>query len=124
MAYPSHHYEETDSAHRPTQQTGLSAARRAQRDHWRWPLFVSALGNPTSTLSEHTLNRALRGIGYGHDDLVGHGFRSMASTLLNEHGWTPDTIERQLAHIEENETRRAYNYAEYLAERRLMMQGW
>jgi integrase len=83
-----------------------------------------ALGNPSSTLPENTINRALRRMGYGHDDLVGHGFRSMASTLLNEHGWTPDAIERQLSHIEESETRRAYNYAEYLAERRLMMQGW
>lgn len=48
----------------------------------------------------------------------------MASTLLNEHGWHPDAIERQLAHGESNDVRAAYNYAEYLPERVLMMQAW
>ena len=48
----------------------------------------------------------------------------MASTLLNEQGWHPDAIERQLAHAERNSVRAAYNYAEYLEERRRMMQRW
>jgi hypothetical protein len=48
----------------------------------------------------------------------------MASTLLNEQGWPPDAIERQLAHIEQNDVRAAYNYAEYLPQRREMMQAW
>jgi hypothetical protein len=56
--------------------------------------------------------------------MTAQGFRSLASTLLNELGWPPDAIERQLAHIEENETRSAYNYAEHLPIRRKMMQWW
>lgn len=52
------------------------------------------------------------------------GFRSLASTLLNELGWPPDAIEKQLAHIEEDEVRSAYNYAKYLPIRRKMMQWW
>jgi hypothetical protein len=48
----------------------------------------------------------------------------MASTLLNEQGWNRDAIERQLAHAERNNIRAAYNYAEYLPERRKMMQHW
>lgn len=75
-------------------------------------------------MSENTINAALRRLGYSSDEMTGHGFRSMASTLLNEQGWNPDAIERQLAHTEKNNVRAAYNYAEHLAERRRMMQGW
>ena len=75
-------------------------------------------------MSENTINAALRGMGYAKDKMTGHGFRSMASTLLNEQGWNRDAIERQLAHIEGNEVRAAYNYAEYLDERKRMMQHW
>ncbi len=75
-------------------------------------------------MSENTVNAALRRLGYAKDELTGHGFRSMASTLLNEHGWNRDAIERQLAHAERDEIRAAYNYAEHLAERRKMMQWW
>lgn len=53
-----------------------------------------------------------------------HGFRGMASTLLNEHGFPPDVIERQLAHVENNAVRAAYNQAEYMEERRRMMNWW
>jgi integrase len=84
-----------------------------------------ALGKPHRTMSENKINGALRTLGYSHDDMTGHGFRSMASTLLNEQGcWTADAIERQLAHREDNHVRAAYNYAEYLSERRRMMQAW
>ena len=75
-------------------------------------------------MSENTVNAALRYLGYDKDQMTGHGFRSMASTLLNEQGWNRDWIERQLAHGEKNEVRAAYNYAEYLSERREMMQAW
>lgn len=75
-------------------------------------------------ISENTINAALRRLGYSKDEMTGHGFRSMASTLLNEQGWKPDAIERQLAHGEEDDVRAAYNYAEYLPERRKMMQSW
>lgn len=75
-------------------------------------------------MSNNTVNAALRRLGYSSDQMTGHGFRSMASTLLNEQGWHPDAIERQLAHQEQNEIRAAYNYAKHLPERRKMMQAW
>lgn len=75
-------------------------------------------------MSENTVNASLRRLGYGTDEITGHGFRSMASTLLNEQGWNRDAIERQLAHAERDEIRAAYNYAEFLPERRKMMQAW
>ena len=75
-------------------------------------------------MSENTVNAALRRLGFTKDDMTGHGFRSMASTLLNEQGWHRDAIERQLAHGERNAVRAAYNFAEYLPERRRMMQAW
>jgi integrase len=75
-------------------------------------------------MSENTVLAGLRRLGYGTDDMTGHGFRSMASTLLNEQGWHRDAIERQLAHAERDNIRAAYNYAEHLPERRRMMQSW
>ena len=78
----------------------------------------------TRPMSENTVNVALRRLGYSGSEIVAHGFRSMASTLLNEQGWPPDVIERQLAHAERNEVRRAYNRAKHLPERRKMMQAW
>ena len=86
-------------------------------------LFPS-LRSATRPMSENTVLAALRRLGYSADEMTGHGFRSMASTLLNEHGWNRDAIERQLAHAERNNIRAAYNYAEYLPERRNMMQWW
>jgi integrase len=75
-------------------------------------------------MSENTINAALRRLGYDKGEMTGHGFRSMASTLLNEQGWHHDAIERQLAHVERNAVRGAYNYAEHLPERRRMIQAW
>jgi integrase len=75
-------------------------------------------------MSENTVNAGLRRLGYAKDEMTGHGFRSIASTLLNEQGWHRDAIERQLAHAERNNVRAAYNFAEHLPERRKMMQAW
>jgi integrase len=75
-------------------------------------------------LSDNGMLAALRRMGYEQGVLTVHGFRSTASTLLNEQGWNPDAIERQLAHSERDGVRAAYNYAEYLPERRKMMQAW
>jgi integrase len=75
-------------------------------------------------MSENTVNAALRRLGYTKEEMTGHGFRSMASTILNELGWNRDAIERQLAHAERNSVRAAYNYAEHLPERVKMMQEW
>ena len=71
--------------------------------------------NPSTFMSENTMLYALYRMGY-HSRTTGHGFRSTASTILNEHGFRPDVIERQLAHSERNNVRAAYNHAEYLAD--------
>ena len=100
----------------------LLRALQALTGKQRW-LFPSARkdGQP---LSDNTVRMALRTMGYTNDDMTPHGFRGMASTRLNEMGWPPDVIERQLAHTERNSVRAAYNHAEYLDERRKMMQAW
>ena len=80
--------------------------------------------NPTKPMSENTLLYALYRMGY-HSRATTHGFRSVASTILNESGlWHPDSIERQLAHVETNKVRSAYDRSEHLSERRKMMQWW
>jgi len=78
----------------------------------------------TRCISDVGLLNALRRMGYGRDTMTVHGFRSMASTLLNEQGYRPDVIKAQLAHGDKDAIRSAYNRAEYLPERRRMMQEW
>jgi integrase len=75
-------------------------------------------------MSDNTANAALRRMGYSKDEMTAHGFRAMASTLLNEAGYDPDAIEKQLAHVEANKVRAAYHRAQYLEERKRMMQEW
>lgn len=78
---------------------------------------------PDHPMSPETLRRALHRLGYkGKADV--HGFRATASTILNEIGFNPDAIERQLSHAERNKIRAAYNRADYLDERKKMMQWW
>ncbi|MCW3480023.1 tyrosine-type recombinase/integrase [Neisseriaceae bacterium JH1-16] len=79
--------------------------------------------DPTRPMSPETLRRALHRMGFkGKADV--HGFRSTASTILNETGFNPDAIERQLSHTEGNKVRAAYNRAEYMDERRIMLKWW
>lgn len=78
----------------------------------------------TRPMSNNTINASLRRLGYTKEEMTAHGFRSMASTILNEQGWNRDAIERQLAHSERDGVRAAYNYAQYLPERKKMMQSW
>ena len=73
-------------------------------------------------MSNNTINAALHRMGY-KGEFVGHAFRSVASTLLNEQGWNYDAIEKQLSHVGKG-IRAVYNYAQYLPERRRMMQHW
>jgi integrase len=75
-------------------------------------------------LSDNAITAALRRMGYTGEQMSWHGFRAMASTLLNELGFPPDVIELQLAHQERNEVRAAYNRAQRVEERRKMMQTW
>jgi integrase len=88
-------------------------------------VMFPVLGSKEGVMSENTLTLALRTLGYAGNVMTAHGFRSMASTLLNEQQlWHPGAIERQLAHAPRNKVRAAYNYAEHLPERRRMMQAW
>jgi integrase len=83
-----------------------------------------AIGSQVRPLSENTLGAALRRIGYSSEEMTAHGFRTLASRLLNEQGWHPDLIKLQLAHKERNKVRAAYNRAQRLGERRKLMQAW
>ncbi len=90
----------------------------------RWKYVFPGIRSKQRPMSENTLNAGLRRLGYTKEEMTSHGFRSMASTLLNEQGFNRDWIERQLAHTERDSVRAAYNYAEYLSERKRMMQHW
>jgi integrase len=87
-------------------------------------VFCGAYDND-KPMSDGTINKALRTMGYDtKTQMTGHGFRSIASTLLNEQGYNRDAIEMQLAHSENDSVRAAYNRAQYLPERKAMMQAW
>jgi len=80
--------------------------------------------NDGRPMSDNAIRTALKSLGYDSDTITAHGFRGTASTLLNEQGWSPDAIERQLCHMPRDQVRAAYNRAQYLDERRRMMQAW
>lgn len=76
-------------------------------------------------MSDNTLNAALRRLGYSGNEMIAHGFRSMASTLLNEEGiWTPDALERALAHGDSDKIRAAYHRGAHWKERVKTAQWW
>jgi len=84
-----------------------------------------SLRTPREPMSENTINAALRRLGFSGDEMTAHGFRAMASTLLNESGkWSPDAIERALAHKDSNQVRAAYHRGTHWDERVRMAQWW
>lgn len=88
-------------------------------------LVLPGIRTARQPMSENTFNAALRCLGYGQDEATAHGFRASASTMLNESGlWNADAIERQLAHVEGNDVRRAYARGEHWDERVRMMAWW
>ena len=95
-----------------------------------WPLsdhgelVLPSIRSIKRPLSENAMNRALRRMGYDKEEMTSHGFRSTASTILNERGFDPDVIEAALAHQDKNAIRRAYNRATYWPERVKLMQTW
>jgi integrase len=97
-------------------------ALRPITGHGRY-LFPS-LRSSNRCMSDNALTAALRRLGFAKSEMTVHGFRKLASTRLNELGFPPDAIERQLAHAERNKIRAAYNHAEYLPRRRKMMHAW
>jgi len=91
----------------------------------RGKFLFPSVRSPQRCMSENTINAALRRLGFDKDEMTGHGFRSAASSILNESGlWNADAIETQLAHVEGNSVRRAYHRADYWDERIRMMAWW
>jgi integrase len=95
---------------------------RAVTGKYRW-LFPSQW-DKTRHEGGMVLNSALRKMGYGREVMTAHGFRAMAATTLSEQGWPSEVIERQLAHVDKNQVRAAYQRSELLAERHKMIQAW
>ncbi|WP_437193659.1 tyrosine-type recombinase/integrase [Planctomicrobium sp. SH527] len=107
----------------PLSTQSIAVLRELEKHSGTRPFIFPNETNPATFMSENTMLYALYRMGYRHK-ATGHGFRSTASTILNEHGFRADVIERQLAHSERNSVRAAYNHAQYLPERREMMQWW
>jgi integrase len=98
------------------------------RDVWELSdggdLVLPSIRTTSRPLSEGAMNSALRRMGYTKDEITAHGFRSSASTILNERGFDHDVIETALAHEDEDEVRRAYNRAKYWPQRVKLLQDW
>jgi integrase len=91
----------------------------------RGKLLFPSIRSAGRCMSENTINAALGRLGFKKDEMTGHGFRSAASSILNESGlWSADAIERQLAHVDNDSVRRAYARAGYWEERVRMMTWW
>ena len=109
----------------PLSRQALAILREAKNLAGTSDYVFSSLRSNRRPMSENTLNAALRRMGYGKEEMTAHGFRSIASTLLNESGkWRVDAIERALAHEEGNAVRAAYNRSQYWQERVEMAQWW
>jgi integrase len=107
----------------PLTEQALTVLKEVKLLTGQWRYVFPNQHKPSGCMSENTILFALYRMGY-HSRATGHGFRATASTILNEHGFPPDVIERQLAHCERNAVRAAYNHAQYLPERKKMMQWW
>ena len=107
----------------PLSSQAIKTLRELQPHTGQWKFVFPNQHKPSGCMSENTILYALYRMGY-HSRATGHGFRATASTILNEEGFKHDVIERQLAHGERDKIRAAYNHAQYLPERRQMMQWW
>ena len=124
VAYTCAPHEDERAAHRAARSAIGRNPRQAAAPHW-----ILAAGIPLDSkcgpaaIGEREYRRTTPH-GVLRDEVTWHGFRTIASTCLNELGWNPDLIELQLAHAERNEVRGAYNRAQRLADRRQLMQAW
>lgn len=107
----------------PLSNQALTVLKELQQLNGKWQYVFPQEHKPVKPMSENAILYALYRMGY-KNRTTGHGFRHTASTILNEKGFNADHIERQLAHVEENKIRGTYNQAEYLPQRREMMQWW
>lgn len=109
----------------PLSSQSLLILARARELSGSGHLIFPAIGNRRRPLSENTITQALRRMGFARAEMTAHGFRAMASTLLNESGkWSPDTIERALAHNDGDQVRAAYHRGAHWNERVAMAQWW
>lgn len=107
----------------PLPRQALAILRQLQEISGGYALLFPGQQNPARPMSDNTINKALRLMGY-EGRQTGHGFRHLLSTELNGRGYNRDWIERQLAHGDSDEIRATYNHAAYLEQRRDMMQAW
>lgn len=109
----------------PLSRQSLAILERARALSGHGQFVFPALGRPKKPMSENTVTAALRRMGFGADEMTAHGFRAMASTLLNKSGkWSPDAIERALAHRDGNQVRAAYHRGAHWNERVTMAEWW
>ena len=108
----------------PLSRQAVEVVRQIKDANWRKSNYLFPnMRRPDSYITNTTILRAIEIMGY-KGRATGHGFRSTASTILNEHGFNPKAIELQLAHMERNKSKKAYDHALLLPERRAMMQWW
>jgi integrase len=107
----------------PLSKQALGILRELQIITGNKPFIFYSTSSKSRHISNGTVLMGLRRMGY-QGKMTGHGFRTLASTILNEKGYPPDVIERQLAHEDDDKIRAAYNRAEYLLERKKMMQDY
>jgi integrase len=109
----------------PLAKQAVAILKEAQQLTGKGRYVFPSVRTPLRPMSENTLNAALRRLGYTTDEMTSHGFRSTASTLLNESGkWSVDAIERALAHGDADTVRAAYHRGAHWQERVKMAQWW
>lgn len=108
----------------PLSRQALDVLRELRTLTGREPWLFPSRWDKTKHESGQVLNAALRRMGYGPETMTAHGFRAMAATVLSEDGWPSEAIERELAHVDKNAVRAAYQRSDLLPERRRMMQAW
>ena len=122
---PAARMKQRQSHRVPLSQQALAILREAQAVSGAGRFVFPRLGSPLKPMWENAINGALRRMKYSSEQMTAHGFRSTASTLLNESGkWNPDAIERALSHAEGNRVRAAYHRGAYWPERAEMAQWW
>jgi integrase len=108
----------------PLSKQAIAVLKEIQPLTGHWKYVFPSVRSKDRAMSNNTINAALHRMGYTKEEVTAHGFRGTASTLLHENGFKSAIIEVQLAHMEQNKVKAAYNHAEYLAERTDMMQWW
>lgn len=120
---PAEHMKMKDPHLVPLSKQAIAVLEQLKELNGDKRLILPSISRANKPISEGTMLGAIRRMGF-HSDTTIHGFRSTASTALNEAGFDSDVIERQLSHMERNKIRAAYNHAQYIDKRTTMMQWW